>query len=154
MDKGYRQSEQKSCGFHRITEWLGLKETLEGHPVPNPHHKQGPPTPHWTTLLKAPSNTLNTSSDRASTGSLGKLFQHLIMPRVKNFLLVSNLNVPSISLKPLPLVLSLPDHVFWEGCAVLPDYMNQDTSTQHISNRASPSYDANKMTSLLLLQTT
>ncbi|KAK4831170.1 hypothetical protein QYF61_015640 [Mycteria americana] len=59
-------------------------------------------------LLKAPSNlALNTSRDGASTASLGNLFQCLATLIVKNFFLISNLNLPSFSLKPLPLVLSL-----------------------------------------------
>ena len=44
----------------------------------------------------------------ASTASLGNLFQCLTNTTVKNFFLISSLNLPSFSLKPLPLVLSLP----------------------------------------------
>ncbi|KAK4832092.1 hypothetical protein QYF61_020707 [Mycteria americana] len=55
-------------------------------------------------LLKAPSNlALNTSRDGAATTSLGNLFQGLTTLIVKNFFLISNLNLPSCSLKPLPL---------------------------------------------------
>ncbi|KAK4822238.1 hypothetical protein QYF61_011879 [Mycteria americana] len=43
----------------------------------------------------------------ASTTSLGNLFQCLTTLIVKNFFLISSLNLPSFSLKPLPLVLSL-----------------------------------------------
>ena len=48
------------------------------------------------------------SRDGASTASLGNLFQCVTTTLcVKNFLLISNLNLPHLSLKPLPLVLSL-----------------------------------------------
>jgi len=84
----------------RITEWFGVGGTFEEHLVPD--------ILNWTRLLKAPSNlALNTSIDRASTTSLGNLFQHLITIIVKNFFLISHLNLPSFSLNLLPLVLSL-----------------------------------------------
>ncbi|KAK4818403.1 hypothetical protein QYF61_012324 [Mycteria americana] len=58
-------------------------------------------------LLRAPSNlTLNVSRDGASTTSLGNLVQCFTTLIVKNFFLISSLNLPSCSLKPLPLVLS------------------------------------------------
>ncbi|KAK4818202.1 hypothetical protein QYF61_008586 [Mycteria americana] len=58
-------------------------------------------------LLRVPSNlTLNVSRDGASTTSLGNLFQCLPTLIVKNFFLKSSLNLPSLSLKPLILVLS------------------------------------------------
>lgn len=50
---------------------------------------------------------LNTSSNEISTASLGNLFQCLTTLIVENFFLMSDLNLPSFSLKPLPLVLSL-----------------------------------------------
>ena len=63
---------------------------------------------HSTRLLKAPSNlALNTSRDGASTASLGNLCQCLTNLRAKNFFLIANLNLPSSSLKPLCLILSL-----------------------------------------------
>ncbi|KAK4825361.1 hypothetical protein QYF61_026880 [Mycteria americana] len=55
-------------------------------------------------LLRAP--TLNVSRNGASTTSLGNLFQCFITLTVRNFFLTSSLNLPSFSLKPLPLVLS------------------------------------------------
>jgi len=67
---------------------------------------------HQTRLLKAPSNlALNTAREGAATASLGNLFQFLNTLRVKSFFLLSNLNLPSFSLKPLSLVLSLHDLV-------------------------------------------
>ena len=46
---------------------------------------------------------------QASTTSLGNLFQCVTtLYEWKNFLLISNLNLPCPSLKPFPLVLSLP----------------------------------------------
>jgi len=50
---------------------------------------------------------LNASSNRASTISLGNLFQCVTTLWVKKFLLISNLNLPCPSLKTFPLVLSL-----------------------------------------------
>ena len=49
---------------------------------------------------------MNVSRDGASTTSQGNLFQCLTILIVKNFL-ISNLNLPSFSLKPLPFILSL-----------------------------------------------
>ena len=64
---------------------------------------------HQTRLLKAPSNlALNTSREGASTTSLGNLFHCLTTLIVKNFFLLSKLNLPSFTFKSLPLVLSLP----------------------------------------------
>ena len=50
--------------------------------------------------------TLNISKDGTSTTTLGNMFQCLITLIAKNFFLISSLNLPSFSLKPLPLVLS------------------------------------------------
>ena len=50
---------------------------------------------------------LNASRDGASTASLGNMFQCLTTLWVKNFLLISKLNLPCLGLKPFPLVLSL-----------------------------------------------
>jgi len=59
-------------------------------------------------LLRAPSNlALNTAREGAATASLGNLFQSLTTLTVKNFFLISHLNLPSFSSKPFPLVLSL-----------------------------------------------
>uniref|UniRef100_A0A669QQB0 Ankyrin repeat domain 61 n=1 Tax=Phasianus colchicus TaxID=9054 RepID=A0A669QQB0_PHACC len=58
-------------------------------------------------LPRTPSNlALNTSRDGQGIHSLsGQLFQHLTTLSVKNFPLMSNLNLPSLNLKPFPLVL-------------------------------------------------
>jgi len=59
-------------------------------------------------VLRAPSNlAFNTAREGAATASLSNLGQGLPTLRVKNFFLVSNLNLPSFSLKPSPLVLSI-----------------------------------------------
>ena len=50
---------------------------------------------------------LNASRDGAFTASLGNLFQCVATLWVKIFFLISNLNVPCLSLKPFLLVLSL-----------------------------------------------
>ena len=63
---------------------------------------------HQTRLLNAPSNlALNTAREGAATASLGNLGQCFTTLMVKNFFLISNLNLPSFSSKPSPLVLSL-----------------------------------------------
>jgi len=65
---------------------------------------------HKRRLLQAPSNlTLNTSSDGASVTYPGNLFQGLTPLMVKNVFLRCSLNLPSFSLKLLPLALSLQD---------------------------------------------
>jgi len=62
----------------------------------------------YTRFPKGPSKVaLNTAREGASTASPGNLFQYLTTLIVKNFLLLSNLNLPSFSLKPLPLAPSL-----------------------------------------------
>jgi len=63
---------------------------------------------HQTRLLRAPSNlAFNTAREGASTAYLGNLCQYLTTLMVKNCFLISNLNLPSFSLQPFPLVLSL-----------------------------------------------
>jgi len=68
---------------------------------------------HQPRLLRAPSSlALNTAREGASTASLGNLCQGLTTLMVKNFLLISNLNLPSFSLQPFPLVLPKYVHFF------------------------------------------
>jgi len=63
---------------------------------------------HQTRLLRVPSNlALNTAREGASTASLGNLGQCLTTLMVKNFFLISDLNLPSFALELSPLVLSL-----------------------------------------------
>jgi len=63
---------------------------------------------HQTRVLRAPSNlALNTVREGAATASLGNLGQGLTTLMGKNFFLISNLNLPSVSLQPFPFVLSL-----------------------------------------------
>ena len=65
-------------------------------------------TNHQTRLPRATSSlALNASRDGASTASLGNLFQCVTTLCEKSFLLISNLNLPCLSLKPFPLILSL-----------------------------------------------
>ena len=54
----------------------------------------------------------------ASTTSLGNLFQCLNTFTVKDFFLISNLNLPSLSLKPFPLV--LPQQILLESVPLFP----------------------------------
>ena len=63
---------------------------------------------HQPRVLRAPSNlALSTAREGAATASLGNLRQGLTTLMGKNFFLISNLNLPSFSLEPFPLVLSL-----------------------------------------------
>jgi len=63
---------------------------------------------HQTRVLRAPSNlALNTAREGAATASLGNLGQCFTTLMVKNFFPISNLNLPSFSLQPFPLVRSL-----------------------------------------------
>lgn len=56
---------------------------------------------------QGPNLSLNISRDGTSTSSLANLFHYLTTPIVKNFFLLSNLDLLPSSLKLLPLVLSL-----------------------------------------------
>ena len=100
---------QNSDFYHRIIEsWngLGWKEPYRSSRSKPP--AMGRDTFHQTRLLQAPSNlALNTAREGAPTASLGNLFQGLTALIVKTFFLISNVNLPSFSLKSLPLVLSL-----------------------------------------------
>ena len=63
---------------------------------------------HQTRLPRATSSlALNASRDGASKTSLGNLFQCFTAFRVQNFLVISNLNLPCLSLKAFSLVLSI-----------------------------------------------
>ena len=67
---------------------------------------------HQSRLPRATSSlALDAPSLDAFTTYLGNLFQCVTTLWVKNFLLISNLNLPCLSLKPFPLVLSLSTHV-------------------------------------------
>ena len=92
--------------FTEIIEWFvleGILKTIQFQPP-----AMGRDTSHQNRLLKALSSLAsNTCRDGASTASLGNLFQCLSTLIGKNFFLISNLNPPSFSLKPLTLVLSL-----------------------------------------------
>jgi len=94
----------QSLSYHRITEWPGLKRTTMIIEFQLPAVCTF--ANHQTRLPRATSSlALNASRDEASTASLGNLFQCISTLCVKNFLLISNLNLPCLSLKPFPLVL-------------------------------------------------
>ena len=79
-----------------------LREIFKGHLVQLPCNEQG--HPQLYEVLKAPTSlTLNVSRDGSSTTSLGNLFYCFTTLMVKNFFLISSLNLPSFSLKPFPL---------------------------------------------------
>jgi len=63
---------------------------------------------HQPRVLRAPSIlALNPAREGAATASLGSRGQGLSTLRVKHFFLISNLNHPSLTVKPLTRVLSL-----------------------------------------------
>ena len=108
---------------HKIIEWLGLDGTSRIIEFQHPCCRQGcqplccfqrllqhHQIKYQIRLLRAPSNlALNTSRDEESTPSLRNEFQHTTLS--KKLPPVFNLNLPSFSLKPFPLVLSLSTHV-------------------------------------------
>jgi len=108
--------------FHRIAEsqngpgWKGPQGSWSSnHPAAgratNLHISYQPRLPKATSNL-----ALNTSRDGWGIHSLsGQLFQHLTTLTVKNFPLISNLNLPSFNLKPFPLVLlsSTLSKIWW-----------------------------------------
>jgi len=87
----------------RIMESLELEGTFKGRLVQLPCHEQG----HLQLdqeFRALSSLTLSVSKDGAFAASVGNLF--LTTLTVKDFFLVSNLNLPSLCLKPFPLVQS------------------------------------------------
>ena len=91
---------------HRVAQ---VGRDLKDHESPTPCHRQGHQPPHlpgfpephpawpWTPPWM----------DGVPTTSLDSMFQHLTTLTVKDFPLTSNLNLPSLNLKPFPLVLLL-----------------------------------------------
>ena len=95
---------------------------------------------HWTRLPRATSSlALNASRDGVSTASLGNLFQ-CITSWVKKFLPISDLNLPCLSLKPFPLVLSLsiPVNSCPPSCLYAPFKYWKATALMAAAARASP----------------
>jgi len=82
----------------RIIESLELEGILKGHLVQLPCNEQG----HTQRDQVVQSPALNASRDRASTTSLGNIFQSLTI----FFPYIQPLYLPSLSLKPFPLTLS------------------------------------------------
>ena len=87
-------------------ELLELEGTLNGHLVQLPALNRDTCSSIRCSEPCPQSLTLNVSKDGASTTSLSKLFHCFTTLIAKNFLLTSNLNLPSFSLKPFPLLLS------------------------------------------------
>ena len=86
----------------RIREWFGLEGTLKVIWFNPPAMSRD--IFHQTRVLRAPSSlALNPAREEAATASLGNLGQCFTTLMGKNFFLISNLNPPSFSLKPLPL---------------------------------------------------
>ena len=97
------------CNY-RIKEWLRLEGTLKITQFQP--SAMGRAARHQLRLPRAPSHlALSTCSDGASTASPDSLFQGVTTLWVKTFFRTPNLNLPSSSLKPVPLVPSLSDCV-------------------------------------------
>jgi len=84
--------------------WVGRH--LKAHLVPTPCHEQGhlPPDQVAQSSIQPGLEHCQGGGSHSFSGQPGPVFHPLM---VKNFFLISNLNLPSFSLKPLPLVLSL-----------------------------------------------
>ena len=92
--------------FHRIIEWPGLKRTTMIIELQPPCCVQG----HQPADQAAQSHIqpgLESLQGWGIHNILGQPVQCVTTLWVKNFLLTSNLNLPCLSLKPFPLVLSL-----------------------------------------------
>ena len=72
----------------------------------NPPARGRNPSHQPRVLPALPNPALDTAREGAATASQGSLGQGLTILRSKSFFLISNLNLPSFSLTPLPLVLS------------------------------------------------
>ena len=105
---GKFSSSKEMKGNHRVTESFEKEGTLTCHLIQLPSHEQG--HLQLSQVLRAPSSlTLGVFKGGAPTTSLGNLCQCLTSLIVKNFFPMSNLNLPSFSVKPFPLVLSQLD---------------------------------------------
>ena len=93
--------------YHRIIEWPGLKRTTVIISFQPPCYVQDrQPADQAAQSHIQPG--LECLQGWGIHNLLGQLFQCVTTLCVKNFLLISNLNLPCLSLKSLPLVLSLP----------------------------------------------
>ena len=81
-------------GENRITELFELEGIFESHLVQPPCNEQG----HAQVDQDAQGLVLKVSRDRASTTMLDNPFQYLTTVTVKDFSLISNLNLPSFIL--------------------------------------------------------
>ena len=83
---------------------------LKDHGSPTPCHTQGHQPPHLI-LDQAAQGPIQLGLEQFQGRNIhnlsGQLFQHLTTLSVKNFPLTSNLNFPSLNLKPFPLILQL-----------------------------------------------
>ena len=90
--------------FQGIVESFKLEGNPKGHVIPLPAaNRDTYSSIRCSEPLQPDRGCLQ---GQGSTTSLRNLFQHLTTMTVKTFFLISNLNLPSFSLKPLPLVLS------------------------------------------------
>ena len=96
--------------LHRITELPGLEGTSRIMKLQPPCHMQGHQPSHLM-LDQAAQGPIQSDLEHLQGWGIhnlsGQLFQYLTNLFVKNFPLTSNLNLPSLNLKPFPLVLQL-----------------------------------------------
>jgi len=95
---------------HRILEWLGLEGTSRIIKLQTLCFMQGCQLSHLI-LDQAAQGPIQPGREHLQGWGIhslsGQLFQHLTTLIVKNFPLISNLNLPSFNLQPFPLLLPL-----------------------------------------------
>jgi len=102
---GFPQAAALQVLFRRVIESLELEGTVKGHLAQSPCNKQG-----HLQLDQVAQGLIQSRLESfqgcggTSTTPLGNLFQFLIILTLKDFSLIYNLNLPSLSLKPFPLV--------------------------------------------------
>jgi len=92
------------CKNHRIIDWPGLKRTTVTISFQSPAMCRV--TNHQPRLPRATSSLALNARGWSTHSLLGQPVQCITTLWVKNFFLISNLNLPCPSLKPFPLVLS------------------------------------------------
>ena len=101
-----QQTRSGAVRGHRLMDWFGLGGTLEIIWSQPPARSRD--ISHQPRVLRAPSNlALSPAREGAATVSLGSLGQGLTTLLGKNFFPISDLNLPSVSSEPFPLVPSL-----------------------------------------------
>jgi len=104
---GWALPSPRVCCCHRILEWPGLKSTTVVTEFQPPCYVQGCQPPDQAAQSHIQPGLECLQGWGIYTTSFGNLFQCVTTFWMKNVLLISNLNLPCLNLKPFPLVLSL-----------------------------------------------